>query len=83
MIEAANSIFGINSYKRGPEDVKLYGQIYDIKTGNFKGIVKTLDFIVIYGDGNEIFFSYGFDQDNSNLLYWIKKTVIFPANNYW
>lgn len=69
VIEATNSPPDIETYECGDEKVKVYRSIYDVKKWNFKGIVGTLGLIVIFEDGKETYFSYGFDIKKSKLLH--------------
>ena len=42
---------------------------YDPETGEFKGLHKTVDFLVVGGSPEEVFFNYGFDKEKSKILY--------------
>ena len=50
-------------------EVKMYVPMYDIATGSFKGIEKTIGYIMVRGDTDEVFFSYGYDKTKSVLLH--------------
>ena len=57
------------SYVCEQNEVKLNTCIYDLATGEFHGLNTEFAFIVLRGDSNEIFFSYGFDSDKAAVLY--------------
>ena len=50
-------------------EVKLCVPLYNIETGEFKGLQKWLAYIMVRGDEDEMFLSNGFDEDKSNALY--------------
>ena len=50
-------------------EVKMYVPMYDLATGSFKGIKKTIGYIMVRGDTYEVFFSYSYDKTKSVLLY--------------
>ena len=52
-----------------PNEVKLYTCIYDTTTGEFKGLRESLAYIVLRGNDEEVFFSYGFDSSKASVLY--------------
>ena len=58
-----------NNYKCKPDEVKLYVPLYNVATGEFKGIQNWLAYIMVRGDKDETFLSYGYDEDKSNILY--------------
>ena len=62
MIVGANQPKDIAIYECNENEVKLLCCIYDLDSGEFKGIREQLAYIVLRGDKNEIFFSYGFDK---------------------
>ena len=45
-------------------------------TGQFQGVREQLAFIILRGDKDEIFFSYGFDSSKSQVLYSYSKQQI-------
>ena len=79
LIFAANQPKDISSYNCQPNEVKLLSCVYDLETGEFKGIRKQLAYIVLRGDEHEIFFSYGFDKAKSKVLYSYSKQQIPDA----
>ena len=76
MVVAANQPKDITTYNCNEYEVKLHCCIYDLTTGEFKGIREQLAYIVLRGDKNEIFFSYGFDKSKSQVLYPYSKQQI-------
>ena len=76
LIIAANQPKDIVNYTCLKNKVKLLSCVYDIETGNFKGIREQVAFIVLRGDANETFLSYGFDKLKSKLLYSFSKQQI-------
>ena len=76
LIIAANQPKDIETYICSKNEVKLLSCVYDIQTGNFKGIREQVAFIVLRGDADETFLSYGFDKIKSKLLYSFSKQQI-------
>ena len=79
LIFAANQPKDISSYTCQPNEVKLLSCVYDLESGEFKGIREQLAYIVLRGDEHEIFFSYGFDKSKSKVLYSYSKQQIPDA----
>ena len=79
LIFAANQPKEIETYQCLPNEVKLLSCVYDLETGEFKGIREQLAYIVLRGDEHEIFFSYGFDKNKSKILYSFSKQQIPDA----
>ena len=79
LIVAANQTKDITTYNCNENEVKLNCCIYDITTGDFKGVREQLAYIVLRGDKDEIFFSYGFDKSKSQILYLYSKQQIPDA----
>ena len=65
LIVAANQPSDINAYEWKENEVKLWCCIYDLTTGEFQGVREQLAHIVLRGDKEEVFFSYGFDSAKS------------------
>ena len=76
LIIAANQPKDIANYTCLKNEVKLLSCVYEIETGQFKGIREQLAFIVLRGDPCETFLSYGFDKLKSKLLYSFSKQQI-------
>ena len=76
LIIAANQPKDIANYSCLKNEVKLLSCVYEIETGQFKGIREQLAFIVLRGDVEETFLSYGFDKLKSKLLYSFSKQQI-------
>ena len=79
LIPAANQPKDIATYECNENEVKLLCCIYDLDTGEFKGIRGQLAYIVLRGDKNEIFFSYGYNKNKSQILYSYSKQQIPDA----
>ena len=76
LIIAANQPKDIDSYVCSKNEVKLLSCVYEIESGQFKGIREQVAFIVLRGDPDETFLSYGFDKVKSKLLYSFSKQQI-------
>ena len=76
LIIAANQPKDIESYVCAQNEVKLLSPVYEIETGQFKGIRKQMAFIVLRGDSDETFLSYGFDKTRSKTLFSYSKQQI-------
>ena len=59
LIPELNCPGNIEEYERKPNEVKLITPLYDIDSGEFLGLKKSLAFIMVRGDKDEAFFSYG------------------------
>ena len=79
LIVAANQPKDSANYTCLKNEVKLLSCVYDIESGDFKGIREQLAFIVLRGDSDETFLSYGFDKMKSKLLYSFSKQQIPDA----
>ena len=79
LIIAANQPKDIVNYNCLKNEVKLLSCVYDIESGDFKGIREQIAFIVLRGDVDETFLSYGFDKIKSKLLYSFSKQQIPDA----
>ena len=49
---------------------------YNVETGEFKGLQDWLAYIMVRGDENEMFLSYGFDEDKCSVLYSTCKQIL-------
>ena len=76
LIIAANQPKDIDSYVCSENEVKLLSCVYEIESGQFKGVREQVAFIVLRGDPDETFLSYGFDKVKSKLLYSFSKQQI-------
>ena len=79
LIFAANQPKDVSEYVCQANEVKLLSCVYDLETGDFKGIRLMLAYIVLRGDQEEIFFSYGYDKNKSKILYSYSKQQIPDA----
>ena len=69
IIPASNSPPDLDNYVLKENEVILYVLLYNTETGHFRGVKKWLAFIMIRGDPDEVFFSYGYDEERSKVLY--------------
>ena len=79
LIFAATQPKEILKYECSLNEVKLLSCVYDLETGEFKGLCLQLAFIVLRGDEHEIFFSYRFDKNRTKVLYLYSKQRIPDA----
>ena len=78
LIFAANQPKNIDEHKCEPNEVKLLSCVYDLESGDFKGVRLMLAYIVLRGD-EDIFFSYGHNKSKSKILYFYSKQQIPDA----
>ena len=76
IIIAANQPKDIDEYVCLDNEVKLLSCVYDIESGDFKGVTLMLAYIVLRGDGEEVFLSYGYNKAKSKILYSYSKQQI-------
>ena len=69
IIEASNSTENIDSCICKENEINFYRPKYNISNGEFLGLYETIEFIVVRGDRDKIFFNYGFDKENPKVLY--------------
>ena len=79
LIFTANQPKDILQYECLPNEVKLLSCVYDLETGEFKGVRLQLAYIILRGDEQELFLSYGFDKSKSKVLYSYSKQQIPDA----
>ena len=79
LIFAANQPKDILQYECLPNEVKLLSCVYDLETGEFKGVRLQLAYIILRGDEQELFLSYGFDKSKSKVFYSYSKQQIPDA----
>ena len=58
----------IDNYEFGENEMLLLVPLYNTKNGYFKGLKKWLGYIIIRGNPDEQFYSYGFDEEKSKVL---------------
>ena len=76
LIIAANQPEDISTYICSKNEVKLLSCVYDLESGDFKGIREQIAFIVLRGDVDETFLSYGFNKIKCKVLYSFSKQQI-------
>ena len=59
----------LDTYKLKDDEVLLMCPVYDKDSSTFKGIETRVALIIVRGDENECFLSYGYDPDKSKQLY--------------
>ena len=69
LIVAVNQPADISNYVCEPNEVKLWTCIYDLSNDDFLGVKEKLAFIVLRGDDEEVFFSYGFHSAKEKIIY--------------
>ena len=57
----------------GDHLVKMYVPMYDNKDGKFLGVKETAGYVILRGDWDETFWTYGFDEEKSSVLYCYSK----------
>ena len=65
----ANVPDNIEKYQLKEDEVFLICPVYDRNTSKFEGTEIRVGLIIVRGDENELFLSYGFDSDKSSQLY--------------
>ena len=76
IIVAANQPEDITAYICSKNEVKLLTCVYDLESGDFRGIREQIAFIVLRGDADEIFLSYGYNKTKSTAVYSYSKEQI-------
>ena len=69
IIESSNPTENILSYTFRENEFRMIRPKYDTSTGEFKGLYKTIRFLVVRGAPDENFFSFGYYQNKSKVLY--------------
>ena len=69
IIPALNSPTDIESYQCKSNEVKIVQSLYGLSNGKFLGLEKRLGYVILRGDPEEVFFSYGFNPETSKLLF--------------
>ena len=65
-----------DTYECRADEVKLCVPLYNVETGEFSNIQNWLAHIMVRGDKYEMFLSYGYDKDKSNVLYSTYKQIL-------
>ena len=69
IVESSNPPEKVSSYTLKDNEVRIIRPKYDTSTGQFKGLYKTIGFLVVRGASDEIFFNYGYDSNKSKIIY--------------
>ena len=64
---------GSSSKSSGDHLVKMYVPMYDNKDRKFLGVKETAGYVMLRGDWDETFWTYGFDEEKSSVLYCYSK----------
>ena len=59
IIPASNCLLDLDNYILKENEVSIYIPLYNTENGHFRGIKKYLEFIMVRGDSDEVFYSYG------------------------
>ena len=63
----------LDNYKYLHNEVLIFTPLYNTDNGLYRGLKKRLGNIILRGDLNENFFSFGFNKDMSKVLYCTQK----------
>ena len=66
----------LKNYQLKSDKAKLIKPKYDPVSGQFLGLSKSLGYLTVRGDEQEHFFDYGFNKENSKILYSTHKMKI-------
>ena len=66
----------LKNYQLKSDKTKLIKPKYDPVSGQFLGLSKSLGYLTVRGDEQEHFFDYGFNKENSKILYSTHKMKI-------
>ena len=71
ILPMANPPPGIDLDKHNYKDneVLIFTLLYNTQNGLYRGHTKKMGYITLRGDANESFYSYGFDKQNSKVLF--------------
>ena len=56
--------------------IKMYSPLCNMEQGRFLGMKECLAYIMLCGDADESFFTYGFDPEKSSILYCYSKQLM-------
>ena len=71
-----NNPENIEEYECLPNEFKMKVPLYNNDKGDFLGLKKRLAFIMVRGDQDKAFFSYGYDKAKSKKHYSLSKKVL-------
>lgn len=66
----------LENYVPKNNEAKIIRPKYDPVSGQFLGLVQTLDYLTVRGDDQECFFNYGFSKESSKVVYSTRKMKI-------
>ena len=64
----ANNCPDLHNYRLKENEVILYSPLYNTENGYFRGVKKWLSYILIQGNPDETFLSYGYNEERSKVL---------------
>ena len=73
LVVSANQRNDIDQYTPAKNEMKVAVCLYDTSTGEFQGIAMMLAYIILHGVDEECFFSYGYSEKKSLVLYSVAK----------
>ena len=76
VITLKNPPENLDSYECKEREVIMSVPLYDTTTGEFKGMKQTLGYIMLRGDHNESFFTYGYCEEKSAILFSASKQLM-------
>ena len=69
IVEALNLLQNVSSYTLREDELKMVKLRYNAETGKFLGLYEKTVCMVTGGSSKEVFLNYGFDKENSTVLY--------------
>ena len=63
----------VMTYECAADEVTLIRHLHNISSCEFKGLTKTLAYIMVKGDDNETFFLYGYVNNKFKIIYSAEK----------
>ena len=76
VVPLLNAPEDLKHYQLKSDKVKLIKPKYDPVNGQFLGLINSLGYLTVRGDEQEHFFDYGFNKENSKILYSTHKMKI-------
>ena len=63
----------LDNYVKDNHLVKMYVPLYDNNDGRFLGVKETAGYVMLRGDSDETFWTYGFSEEKPSILYCTSK----------
>ena len=81
ILPLSNNPVNLNDYVCKEDEVKILCPVYYISTAKFQGLEERLAVIVVRGDDNEYFLSYGYNPEKKrNYILFIKRLFLIYFN---